>query len=96
MPRSATITNAPTGHAPSRRELSKSQLAIIAVKMLEPLKAEAHKRQVACLRKGSESPVPPEQVERETSHGEAVPPSRQARRRRQDGVVDRPERKGPA
>lgn len=51
----------------ARRQLNKSQLAMIAVKMLAPLKEEAHKRQVSGLRRGNDFPVPPEQVKREPS-----------------------------
>lgn len=55
----------------TRRQLNKSQLAMIAVKMLEPLKAEAKKRQVASLKQGGVSPVPTVPEERGES-GEAV------------------------
>lgn len=52
--------------------IDRSQLAMIAVKMLEPLKAEAKKRQVASLKQGGVSPVPTVPEER----GELISVSR--------------------
>lgn len=67
QPQSTTRTH----RREARRQLNKSQLAMIAVKMLEPLKAEAKKRQVASLKQGGVSPVPTVPEERGES-GEAV------------------------
>lgn len=62
----------------TRRQLSKSQLAVIAVKMLAPLKEEAKKRQEATGKhaprdeSGHFAPVPPVSVGPARPTGEAV------------------------
>lgn len=56
----------------ARRQLSKSELAAVAVEMLAPLQEEAKKRQVAHLKQGNEIPVTPKVEERENETGRSA------------------------